>query len=68
MERGVVPGPQGSKWHVGCLVCGGKDWKARHDQAHRWGEEDKEVGCGKKLDSQARADALGRVFCRACMV
>ena len=24
MERGVVAGPSGSRWHVGCLVCGGK--------------------------------------------
>ncbi len=24
MEKGVVPGPKGSRWHSGCLVCGGK--------------------------------------------
>ncbi|KAH7091806.1 hypothetical protein BKA62DRAFT_676799 [Auriculariales sp. MPI-PUGE-AT-0066] len=25
MERGVVAGPSGSRWHTACLVCGGRD-------------------------------------------
>ena len=68
MERGVVPGPQGSKWHVLCLICGGKDWQAKSLEAKRWGLDATEVGCGKKLDSQARTDRLGRAYCRNCMV
>lgn len=68
MERGVVPGPQGSKWHVGCLVCGGKDWKNKHIEAKRWGSDETEIGCGKKLDSQTRLDSLGRAYCRSCLV
>lgn len=68
MEKGVVPGPQSSKWHVLCLVCGGKDWKAKSLEAKRWGLDDTEIGCGKKLDSQARTDRLGRAYCRDCMV
>ncbi|KAJ7103386.1 hypothetical protein B0H15DRAFT_812097 [Mycena belliarum] len=65
MERGVVPGPQGSRWHATCLVCGGKKtpvkpWSARE-------EKKKGVpGCGKKLDSAAKTDAEGGVWCREC--
>ncbi|KAF9518249.1 hypothetical protein BS47DRAFT_1389177 [Hydnum rufescens UP504] len=66
MEKGVVTGPQGSKWHMGCLVCGGKDWKARKE-AQRRKNEGNEIGCGKKLDSQARTDRYGQVWCRDCM-
>ncbi|KAJ6604789.1 hypothetical protein DFH09DRAFT_1354464 [Mycena vulgaris] len=65
MERGVVPGPQGSRWHASCLVCGGKKpavkpWAARE-------EKKKGVpGCGKKLDSAAKGDGEGGVWCREC--
>ncbi|KAJ7492487.1 hypothetical protein FB451DRAFT_1218490 [Mycena latifolia] len=65
MERGVVPGPQGSRWHASCLICGGKKpavqpWAARE-------EKKKGVpGCGKKLDSAAKGDGEGGVWCREC--
>ncbi|KAJ7225390.1 hypothetical protein GGX14DRAFT_420250 [Mycena pura] len=65
MERGVVPGPNGSRWHASCLVCGGKKaltklWAIRE-------EKKKGIpGCGKKLDSAAKRDAEGRVWCREC--
>jgi hypothetical protein len=69
MERGVVPGPQGTRWHAGCLVCGGKKetarnalWKPREDR--RKGEP----GCGKKLDSAAKSDGEGGIWCRECLV
>jgi hypothetical protein len=63
MERGVVPGPQGTRWHVGCLVCGGKK------QGGRNVERKKGVpGCGKKLDSAAKGDGEGRLWCRECLV
>lgn len=67
MERGVVPGPQGSRWHASCLVCGGKKetpktWIVRE-------ERKKGVpGCGKKLDSAAKGDGEGGVWCRECSV
>ncbi|KAJ7181799.1 hypothetical protein C8R43DRAFT_912227 [Mycena crocata] len=65
MERGVVPGPQGSRWHASCLVCGGKKEPVKH-----WGlkEERKKgtPGCGKKLDSAAKGDGEGGVWCREC--
>ncbi|KDQ63754.1 hypothetical protein JAAARDRAFT_203148 [Jaapia argillacea MUCL 33604] len=67
MERGVVPGPQGSRWHASCLVCGGKDAKRR---TFGFGEErkvGKEPGCGKKLDSAAKSDGEGGVWCRECL-
>ncbi|KAJ7494611.1 hypothetical protein B0H11DRAFT_909887 [Mycena galericulata] len=65
MERGVVPGPQGSRWHASCLVCGGKKeptklWVVKE-------ERKKGVpGCGKKLDSAAKGDGEGGVWCREC--
>jgi len=49
MERGVVPGPAGSRWHSSCLVCGGKDTRGRAGRRNKG-----EPGCGKKLDSAAR--------------
>ncbi|KAJ6503392.1 hypothetical protein C8R47DRAFT_1038983 [Mycena vitilis] len=65
MERGVVPGPNGTRWHASCLVCGGKKppvkpWAIR--------EEKKKgaPGCGKKLDSAAKSDGEGGVWCREC--
>ncbi|KAJ6575258.1 hypothetical protein B0H19DRAFT_1127900 [Mycena capillaripes] len=64
MERGVVPGPNGSRWHASCLVCGGKK------PPTKWGtrEERKKgvPGCGKKLDSAAKGDGEGGVWCREC--
>ncbi|CDO72364.1 hypothetical protein BN946_scf184977.g61 [Trametes cinnabarina] len=61
MERGVVPGPQGSRWHAACLVCGGKEAKVRR-------KEDGKPGCGKKLDSAAKTDKDGGVWCRECLL
>jgi len=61
MEMGVVPGPQGSRWHATCLVCGGKGAnRARRDKS--------QPGCGKKLDSAAKRDVEGGVWCRECLV
>lgn len=61
MEFGVVPGPQGSRWHATCLVCGGKGAsKGRRDKS--------QPGCGKKLDSAAKRDVEGGVWCRECLV
>lgn len=72
MERGVVPGPQGTRWHGTCLVCGGKEVHER-DKERGWGrmgrnDGKKTPGCGKKLDSAAKTDADGNVWCRECMV
>jgi hypothetical protein len=61
MERGVVPGPQGTRWHVGCLVCGGKKDKMVE-------KRDGTPGCGKKLDSAAKGDGEGGIWCRECLV
>jgi len=58
MERGVVQGPQGSRWHSACLVCGGKGSK----------KSDGRPGCGKRLDSAAKCDRDGGVWCRECLM
>jgi len=63
MEIGVVPGPQGSRWHATCLVCGGKDAKRRSMRS-----EERKPGCGKRLDSAAKSDGEGGVWCRECLV
>ncbi|KAI6044956.1 hypothetical protein EDC04DRAFT_2637741 [Pisolithus marmoratus] len=61
MEFGVVPGPQGSRWHASCLVCGGKKMNnIRRDKT--------QPGCGKRLDSAAKRDADGGVWCRECLL
>ncbi|KIK28584.1 hypothetical protein PISMIDRAFT_588924 [Pisolithus microcarpus 441] len=61
MEFGVVPGPQGFRWHASCLVCGGKKTnKMRRDKS--------QPGCGKRLDSAAKRDADGGVWCRECLL
>lgn len=61
MEMGVVPGPQGSRWHATCLVCGGKGTgKGRRDKS--------QPGCGKRLDSAAKRDTQDGVWCRECLV
>ncbi|KAH7883715.1 hypothetical protein F5I97DRAFT_1895012 [Phlebopus sp. FC_14] len=62
MEFGVVPGPQGSRWHATCLVCGGKGAsKVRR-------EKSSQPGCGKKLDSAAKRATDGGVWCRECLL
>ncbi|KDQ12951.1 hypothetical protein BOTBODRAFT_176078 [Botryobasidium botryosum FD-172 SS1] len=66
MEKGVVSGPQGVRWHAACLVCGGKNWRMLQERNPNRGEA-KVPGCGKKLDSQARGDRTGQVWCRECM-
>lgn len=63
MERGVVPGPAGSRWHSTCLVCGGKNNRARAGRRKK-----DEPGCGKKLDSAAKTGGDGGVWCRECLV
>ncbi|KAK2461810.1 hypothetical protein APHAL10511_006273 [Amanita phalloides] len=77
MERGVVPGPQGTRWHAACLICGGKKKKAITQQKSatwmigRNGGDKKrngEPGCGKKLDSAAKTDRDGEVWCRECLL
>ena len=68
MERGVVPGPQGTRWHASCLVCGGKK---EMTPARLLGREDKQKGqpgCGKRLDSAAKSDGEGGIWCRECLV
>jgi hypothetical protein len=67
MERGVVPGPQGTRWHTGCLVCGGKNqMKGGFGQSR--GKTKGEPGCGKRLDSAAKSSEDGGVWCRECLV
>jgi hypothetical protein len=63
MERGVVPGPQGQRWHSSCLVCGGKQTKGRGGR-----RVNGQPGCGKQLDSSAKRDTGGGVWCRDCLV
>lgn len=77
MERGVVPGPQGTRWHATCLVCGGKKRKETisKQKSALWivgrggfDEGNGKPGCGKKLDSAAKTDGDGGVWCRGCLV
>jgi len=64
MERGVVPGPHGQRWHSSCLVCGGRQAKGRGGR-----RVNGQPGCGKQLDSSAKRDtSTGGVWCRDCMV
>jgi len=64
MERGVVPGPQGTRWHSSCLICGGREARGRHGR-----RRDGQPGCGKQLDSSAKQGADERgVWCRECLV
>ena len=64
MERGVVPGPQGRRWHSSCLVCGGKQAKGRGGR-----RVNGQPGCGKQLDSSAKRDTdAGGIWCRDCLV
>ncbi|KAF8807538.1 hypothetical protein BYT27DRAFT_7098630 [Phlegmacium glaucopus] len=70
MEWGVIPGPQGTRWHASCLVCGGKkEITAGRQLGRRRETKGKgEPGCGKKLDSAARSDSSGGVWCRECLL
>ncbi|KII93239.1 hypothetical protein PLICRDRAFT_49310 [Plicaturopsis crispa FD-325 SS-3] len=74
MERGVVPGPGGTRWHAGCLVCGGGVGKDGAGTSTRssggWGKEREKgkPGCGKRLDSAAKGDGDGGVWCRECLL
>jgi len=69
MERGVVAGPQGTRWHSSCLVCGGKKEITTAYLLGRSRDEKKDVpGCGKRLDSAAKTDGEGGVWCRECLV
>ena len=63
MERGVVPGPSGTRWHSACLSCGGKERRGRAGR-----KKPGEPGCGKKLDSAAKCDPEGGIWCRECWV
>ena len=63
MEWGVVPGPSGTRWHSACLSCGGKNRRGRGGRRNPG-----EPGCGKKLDSAAKSDPEGGVWCRECWV
>ncbi|KAK7064116.1 FMN-dependent dehydrogenase-domain-containing protein [Favolaschia claudopus] len=66
MERGVVPGPHGSRWHASCLVCGGKKPPSGKSWVLREERKKGVPGCGKKLDSAAKEDGEGGVWCREC--
>ncbi|KAF8922418.1 hypothetical protein CPB85DRAFT_48719 [Mucidula mucida] len=67
MERGVVPGPQGTRWHASCLVCGGKQPVSTFPRGRPPRNPD-EPGCGKRLDSAAKTDGDGGVWCRECLL
>lgn len=70
MEQGVVPGPQNTRWHASCLVCGGK--KETPKTFSIWSRKEEkpknEPGCGKRLDSAAKIGAEGGVWCRECLL
>lgn len=69
MEQGVIPGPQGTRWHVGCLVCGGKKERLKGFVFGHGRNGKKDLpGCGKRLDSAAKTDGEGGVWCRECLV
>ncbi|KAG5353395.1 hypothetical protein C0989_007540 [Termitomyces sp. Mn162] len=69
MEHGVVPGPQNTRWHASCLVCGGKKEMPKCMIIRRGMEEKKtDPGCGKRLDSAAKTGADGGVWCRECLL
>ncbi|TFK76969.1 hypothetical protein BDN72DRAFT_953466 [Pluteus cervinus] len=67
MELGVVAGPQGTRWHSSCLICGGKKRPASTMISGR-DQRSAIPGCGKKLDSAAKADGGGGVWCRECLL
>jgi len=69
MEWGVIPGPQGTRWHASCLVCGGKkEITAGRQLGRREAKGKGEPGCSKKLDSAAKSDSSGGVWCRECLL
>jgi hypothetical protein len=57
-----VQGPQGTRWHSTCLVCGGQEAKRRSIR-----RGDGVPGCAKKLDSAAKVGGEGGVWCRDCV-
>ncbi|KAJ3737081.1 hypothetical protein DFJ43DRAFT_1049122 [Lentinula guzmanii] len=62
-----VQGPNGTRWHVMCLVCGGKKPSTKGMIIRGRDERKKdEPGCGKRLDSGAKTDGDSGVFCREC--
>jgi len=61
-----VQGPAGTRWHINCLVCGGKKEFTRGVLRGRDERKKGEPGCGKKLDSAAKTDGESGVFCREC--
>ncbi|KAJ3836869.1 hypothetical protein F5878DRAFT_624049 [Lentinula raphanica] len=62
-----VQGPNGTRWHVMCLVCGGKKPSTKGVVLRGRDERRKgEPGCGKRLDSGAKTDGDSGVFCREC--
>jgi len=60
MEKDTAPGPQGSRWHSSCLVCGGKSARLKREKTR--------PGCAKRLDSAAKRDSDGNVWCRECFL
>ncbi|CDZ97640.1 Zinc finger, LIM-type [Phaffia rhodozyma] len=80
MERGSVVGPARlgcntsgeERWHQSCLSCGGgtnrgpqKPNKAK--LVSPLVESDSRAGCGRPLDSGAKVDDEGGVWCRGCV-
>lgn len=63
----MVPGPQGTRWHAPCLVCGGKKEIKGYAKFRNEKKKD-EPGCGKRLDSAAKTDGEGGVWCRECLL
>jgi hypothetical protein len=61
-----VQGPNGTRWHTACLVCGGKKEPNKGVFRGRDERNKGDPGCGKKLDSGAKTDGEGGVFCREC--
>ncbi|KAJ4486304.1 hypothetical protein J3R30DRAFT_3445757 [Lentinula aciculospora] len=61
-----VQGPNGTRWHVMCLVCGGKKAPTKVILRGRDERKKDEPGCGKRLDSGAKTDGDNGVFCREC--
>ncbi|KAF5390215.1 hypothetical protein D9757_002802 [Collybiopsis confluens] len=62
-----VQGPNGTRWHRKCLVCGGKKEPSK-GLILRGRDERKqnELGCGKRLDSGAKILGDNGVLCREC--
>ncbi|KAF9068091.1 hypothetical protein BDP27DRAFT_1327923 [Rhodocollybia butyracea] len=61
-----VQGPNGTRWHIMCLVCGGRKKPAKGVLRGRDERRKGEPGCGKRLDSAAKTDGENAVYCREC--